>query len=466
MLPLFFVCATAVNTCGERDMKIIKPRLPKGMRDILPEKMILRRHVMATVEQVFTEFCFEPLITPSVELREILLGKYGSDAEKLIYMVEHPGGKEKLALRYDLSVSLSRVIAQYPNLPKPFRRYQIAPVWRAERPQKGRYREFWQCDADIVGCSSMLADAEIVALTYAVLKRLGFEQFIIVLNNRKTLTGIGQYAGVPEKQLPGLYRSIDKLEKLGVDGVRGELRKAGLDAPTADRLLELLRPAADEAGQAILDDLRGKLADYPLALEGIAELEELVSYLPSLGVAENFYRVDLAMVRGLSYYTGPIFETLVEKPRIGSITGGGRFDGLVGMFSTQSYPATGTTIGIERIIDVMEELNMFPPDVGETLSQVLVTVFGADLLNESLKLLTELRGSGLYCELYYGTAPLGTQIRYALKKGIPLVVIVGPDELATAQVTARDLRAKSQTQVARSDVASVLREWLDRQSAA
>jgi len=440
-------------------MEIIKPRLPKGMRDILPQKMILRQYVMNVVEQVFAEFGFEPLITPSVELAEILLGKYGPDAEKLIYMVEHPGGKEKLALRYDLSVPLSRVVAQYPNLPKPFRRYQIAPVWRAERPQKGRYREFWQCDADIVGSSSMLADAEIVALIYTILKRLGFEQFTIMINNRKILTGIGQYAGVPEERLPGLYRAIDKLEKIGIDGVREELLKAGLDASTANRLLDLLKPAET------VDDLRRELADYPIALEGMAELEELLGYLSALGVADDFYRLNLSMVRGLDYYTGPIFETVVEKPRIGSITGGGRFDGLVGMFSTRSYPATGTTIGIERIIDVMEELDMFPPGVGNTLVQVLVTVFDADLLYESLKLLTELRNSGLHCELYYGTASLGNQVRYALRKGIPLLVIIGPDELASAQVTARDLRRKFQTQVARSEVADLLHEWLSQDGA-
>ncbi|MBC7261522.1 MAG: ATP phosphoribosyltransferase regulatory subunit, partial [Chloroflexi bacterium] len=183
-------------------MDVIQPRLPKGMRDILPRQMVLRQYVLNIVERTFAEFGFEPLITPSVELAEILLGKYGSEAEKLIFMVQHRGGKEQLALRYDLSVPLSRVVAQYPDLPKPFRRYQIAPVWRAERPQKGRYREFWQCDADIVGSSSMLADAEIIALIYTVLQRLGFQEFVIRINDRKILAGIGQYSGVPEAQLP------------------------------------------------------------------------------------------------------------------------------------------------------------------------------------------------------------------------------------------------------------------------
>lgn len=441
-------------------MDIIPPRLPKGMRDILPGQMVLRQHVLSIVESVFAEFGFEPLITPAVELAEILFGKYGSDAEKLIFNVEHPGGKERLALRYDLSVPLSRVVAQYPDLPKPFRRYQIAPVWRAERPQKGRYREFYQCDADIVGSASMLADAEIIALIYAILRRLGFEQFVTVINSRKILTGLGQYSGVPSEQVPALHRSIDKLERIGLEGVREELRRSGLATATVDRLLHLLRPPANAPPS--LDDMRRELADYPIAVEGIRELQELLSYLPTLGVAKGFYRVDLAMVRGLDYYTGPIYETVVEKPRIGSITGGGRFDGLVGRFSAQSYPATGTTIGIERILDVMEELQMFPPEVGQTVVQVLVTVFAPELLQESLKELTELRQAGLRCELYYEPDPLGTQIRYALKKGIPFVVIVGPDELAEGQVAVRDLRAKAQHRCVRSEVAG----WIQGQLSA
>ena len=439
-------------------MELIRPRLPKGMRDILPRRMVLRQQVLGIVEEAFAEFGFEPLITPAVELAEVLLGKYGDDAEKLIFLVQHPGGKEELALRYDLSVPLSRVVAQYPDLPKPFRRYQIAPVWRAERPQKGRYREFYQCDADIVGSASMLADAEIIALIHTVLRRLGFQQFVTIINDRKILTGIGQYSGVPEAQVPQLYRAIDKLDRIGIDGVRDELRKGGLDAQTVDRLLGILRP--EEGAETALHDLRRELADYPMALEGIDELEELLGYLAALDVAPKFYRVDLAMVRGLDYYTGPIYETMVEKPRIGSITGGGRFDGLVGRFSSQSYPATGTTIGIERIIDVMEELKMFPP--GVTTVEVLVTVFRPELLTDSLKLLTELRGLGLRCELYYGENPLGTQIRYALKKGVPIVVILGPDELASDRVAVRDLGTKSQITVARAEVAGFVRELLDR----
>jgi histidyl-tRNA synthetase len=422
--------------------------------------MVLRQQVLSIVEQTFAEFAFEPLITPAVERADVLLGKYGDDAEKLIFLVHHPGGKEELALRYDLSVPLSRVVAQYPDLPRPFRRYQIAPVWRAERPQKGRYREFYQCDADIVGSESVLADAEIIALIYTVLCRLGFQRFVTIINDRKILAGIGQFSGVPQDRVPELHRVIDKLDRIGVDGVRQELLRSGLAEQTVERLLHMLRPEGEM--RVDLDDLRHQLADYPIALEGLDELDELLTYLPALGVPAGFYRVDLAMVRGLDYYTGPIYETLVEEPSIGSLTGGGRFDGLVGRFSAQGVPATGTTIGIERIIDVMEELEMLPP-VGTTV-QVLVTLFSADLLTESLELLTQLREAGMRCEMYYGADPLGTQIRYALKKGIPLVVILGPDELASDQVAVRELDSRQQSTVPRANLSGHLRELLGNRS--
>jgi len=436
----------------------IQPRLPKGMRDVLPSQMVLRQQVLHIVEEAFAAFGFEPLITPAVELTEVLLGKYGSDAEKLIFLVRHPGGKEELALRYDLSVPLSRVVAQYPELPKPFRRYQIAPVWRAERPQRGRYREFYQCDADIVGSESMLADAEIVALTYTILSRLGFAQFVTVINDRKILAGIGQYSGVPQEQVSGLHRIIDKMERIGIDGVRSELVKEGLSSATVSRLMDLIRPGGE--AYADLPFLRVELGDLPIAVEGIEELEELLSYLPALGVQPGRYRVDLAMVRGLDYYTGPIYETVVEEPRIGSLTGGGRYDGLIGRFAAQGAPATGTTIGIERIIDVLKEFPTFSTE--PTTVEILVTVFDPEQLGASLALLTELRGVGFRSELYYGSDPLGDQIRYALKKGIPLVMILGPEELAAGQVAVRELDTRSQTIVARSEVVAFAQSILDR----
>jgi len=435
----------------------VKPRLPRGMRDILPQKMILRQYVIEVIQKVFEQFGYEPLSTPAVELWDTLTGKYGADAERLIYAVGHEGGKERLALRYDLSVPLSRVIAMYPDLQKPFRRYQISPVWRGERPGKGRYREFYQCDVDIVGTASMLADAELLDITHEVLTGLGFQEFVMKINNRKILTGIGQFAGVPQRLLGGLYRSIDKLDKIGPRGVKKGLRANQIPDDVIDKLLELLQVAGDD--KAILAELRERLAEYPTALEGITELEEMLRHLEDLGIPRERYHVDFSMVRGLDYYTGPIYETVVQEPRIGSMSGGGRYDELIGMFTERSYPATGTSFGIERMIDVMEELNMFPPEVGTTISQVLVTIFDEAQVRASLQVTNELREAGLNTELYLENDPLGDQIRYALKKGIPYVVIVGPDELAADQVTIRNLPLNAQRTVERQSTVATIKDW-------
>ena len=428
----------------------IKPRVPRGMRDILPEQMIRRQYVIDVIRGVFEEFGFEPLQTPALELSEVLTGKYGPDAEKLIYQAGHVGGKEDISLRYDLSVPLCRVVAMHPQLPKPFKRYQIDPVWRAERPQKGRYRQFFQCDADTVGTESMLADAENVNLIYQVLIRLGFKQFEININDRKLITGIGQFAGVPTEQLGGLYRSIDKLDKIGLSGVRAELAENQIPEPVIEKLLALLQIEGD-AG-TVLNALSEQLGDSEVTNEGIAELEELSSYLTTFGVPEEFYRINVSMVRGLEYYTGPIYETVVEEPKIGSITGGGRYDELIGSFSKQSHPATGTSFGIERIIDVMEEFDMFPAAVGKTVTQVLVTVFDADLTQESLKLATLLRSSGLRTEVYCRPTRISTQMKYADSKGIPYAVILGSDEVEAGTVAVRDLASREQQVIPRAEL--------------
>ncbi len=437
----------------------IRPRVPRGMRDILPEQMIRRQYVIDVIRDVFEEFGFEPLQTPALELSEVLTGKYGPDAEKLIYQAGHVGGKEDISLRYDLSVPLCRVVAMYPQLPKPFKRYQIDPVWRAERPQKGRYRQFFQCDADTVGTENMLADAENVNLIYQVLTRLGFEQFEVNINDRKLITGIGQFAGVPEEQLGGLYRSIDKLDKIGLSGVRDELAENQIPEPVIEKLLALLQIEGDPA--TVLNALSEQLGDSEIAREGIAELEELNGYLTTLGVPDKFYRMNVSMVRGLEYYTGPIYETVVEEPKIGSITGGGRYDELIGSFSKQGYPATGTSFGIERIIDVMEEFDMFPATVGRTVTQVLVTVFDAELAQESLKLATLLRQNGIRTEVYSRPTRLSTQIKYADTKGIPYAVILGSDELEAGSVAIRNLASREQQVVPREALVEHIQQWID-----
>lgn len=435
----------------------IQPRVPRGMRDILPQKMILRQYVIAQVEKVFQRFGFEPLQTPVLELSETLMGKYGEDAEKLIYDAKHREGKEDLSLRYDLTVPLTRVVAMYPELAKPFKRYQIAPVFRAERPQKGRYREFYQCDADIVGSKSMLADAEVVTVVYTVLKTLGFKSFVTKINNRKLLTGIGQYVGVPNELLGGLYRSIDKLDKIGAEGVREEMIKSQIPADVIDKIMTLIAIPSGNFGE-----IREQLGDVKIAMEGLDELEQLAAFLGEAGVTSANYQFDLSMVRGLAYYTGPIYETVVTEPKIGSLSGGGRYDELLGLFSNQSLPMTGTSFGIERIIDVMDELSMYPATIGKTVTQVLVTVFNREMAGVSLKIANELRSSGINTELGLEFEGLGKQLKYAAAKSIPFAVIIGPDENAAQQATLRDLITGEQTVILQNQLSGALKVKLER----
>ena len=465
----------------------IKPRILRGTRDFLPQTMLLRQYVTGVIRTAFERFGFEPLETPAIELAETLEGKYGPEGDQLIYRFRDRGSR-RVGLRYDLTVPLCRVVAMYPTLPKPFKRYQMQPVWRADKPRKGRYREFWQCDCDIVGSASMLADAEIISLITTVLPALGLREFTVRLNNRKLLTGLAQYAGVPATDAPDIFRAIDKLDKIGRDGVMQELltrevggsrfatadddddsvvpgggsREPFLPEETATRLLDLvaLRGPADE----LLADLRGTLGEIPLAATGITELTEIIGYLDALEVPAHCYQVDLSLARGLDYYTGPIFETevgqLVNGRPIGSVTGGGRYDELLGMFTSRGQPATGTSLGIERLVDVLEELGGADGGAIRTITDVLVTVFGSDYLKDSLALATSLRRAGINTELPLETRRLGAQLRQANQRGIPWAVFLGPDEVAAGQATIRDMRSGDQTTLPQTEMATFLQARL------
>ncbi len=437
----------------------LQARVPRGMRDILPERMIRRRYVIDQVSRIFEEFGFEPLQTPSFELAETLLGKYGPDAEKLIYQAQHAGGKEELALRYDLSVPLARLIAMHRGqLHFPFKRYQIAPVWRAERPQRGRYREFYQCDCDIVGTTSLLADAEIIQLIHALLSRLGFKDFTIHLNSRKVLNGIGRYSGVPADQLGSLYRSIDKLDKIGMERVQEELRESQIPSEVISRLAGLLQIEGDV--RSVLGRLSKELAQDSEGRQGIADLEEVLCYLKALGVPDKQLDIQFTMVRGLDYYDGIIYETSIEKPKMPSITGGGRYDQLIGLFMKDSLPAVGTSFGIERIIDAMEELNMLPDSVRGTVVRALVTLFGPDQAAISLQAAHQLRQAGIHTELYFKQSSLKSQFKYANRKGIPCVVVIGPDEAEQGKATLRNFMTSQQVQLPLSEMPSQIRRWI------
>jgi histidyl-tRNA synthetase len=437
----------------------IVPRLPKGMRDFLPADMLKREYVFNIVREVFHLYGFEPLQTPVLELKETLMGKYGEEAEKLIYHAQHPNGKEEVALRYDLTVPLARVVAQYENEIKlPFKRYQLSPVWRAERPQRGRYREFYQCDADIVGVASMSADAETISLVVTALRRLGFTQFNVKINNRKLLAGMGTYAGVPDSQLGDLYRSVDKFDKIGASGVEKELIERGLPPDAVGRMINLIQ--SSRPGVANLDYVDEIMGSIPAAAEGLRELRELATHLDAVNVPTEFYNFDFTMVRGLGYYTGPIFETVITEPNLGSVTGGGRYDDLVGLFRKDSLPTVGTSLGIERIIDLLGILNLYPAHIVGTVVETLVTVFNEETRSASARLAADLREANIKTELVLQDQKLGKQFEYANKKGIPLVAVMGPEEAAQGVVKIKRMSDGVERTVPRAEAASTIRELL------
>lgn len=439
-------------------MESVKLQILKGTRDFLPAQFMVRRKVIDIIRQSFERFGFEPMETPALEYAETLEGKYGEEGDRLIYKFADRG-ERMVALRYDLTVPLARTVAMY-QVGEPFRRYQISPVWRADKPQKGRFREFWQCDADIVGSREMWADAEVIALTGVTLKKLGFENFMIRLNNRKLLNGIAIYGGIEEKQMASFFRTIDKSEKIGWDGVKEELKERGFSESAVQKTMSML--LHESQGDPILGELKETLKDVPVAQEGIAEIEEIQKCLDSLGADRNHISFDGSLARGLDYYTGPIFETVIERPRIGSISGGGRFDSLIGMFSERSIPATGTSLGLERIITIMEELTMVPKL--RAVSEVLVTVFDRSLVGDSMAMVAELRLAGVNGEVYVKEEKLKKQLTYAHHKGIPLVIIIGPDEKEKGIVEVRDMRRKAQISCPRGEAVQTVTQLLREQN--
>ncbi len=437
----------------------MKPSLPKGMRDFLPSDMLKREYVFGVVRGIFERYGFEPLQTPTLERRETLFGKYGEDAENLIYSASHQRSNEEVAMRYDLTVPLARVVAQYENeLTFPFKRYHIAPVWRGERPQRGRYREFYQCDVDIVGVSGMTADAEILSILVTAFKTLGFPRFMVKINNRKLLTAMGVYSGVPNEQLIDLYRSVDKFDKIGAEGVEKELLERGIAKDAVNRMIALI--TSRKPGVENIDYVASVLGDASGAQAGVQELRELSKAMQDLGIDDNHYEFDFTMVRGLGYYTGPIFETVITEPNIGSISGGGRYDDLIGMFRRESLPTTGSSLGIERIIDLMSEFDLYPAALGGTVVQVLVSVFDSESRAFSTQVATTLRNNGVRTELSLEDRKLDKQIKYADKKGIPLIIIAGPDEIASQQVKLRHLTDGLERVVGFDHVVDAVRDLL------
>lgn len=418
--------------------------LARGTRDFLPDEAAHRHHVIGQLQEVFARHGFEPLETPAFERIETLTGKYGDEGQKLMFKILKRGaGSERgecdLALRYDLTVPLARVIAMNPGLRMPFKRWQAAPVWRAERPARGRFREFWQCDADIVGSTEPLADAQCVAVAVDALQTLGFQRFTVRLNDRRLLAALARGAGAVGPLEIKLLITLDKLDKIGRDGVDSSMAELGLGEERRGRVWQILDLSGDN--DTILDGMEAGLSGGSVS-EAIASLRAVLELAEALGVEPDQLRIDPTLARGLDYYTGPVFELVVEEPRIGSIAGGGRYDDLVGIFGKKAVPAVGVALGLERILIVMQELDMFGPRTDT--ATVMVAVYDEALRLEATRVATALRRAAVHTDLFVGSGSLRSQLKHAHAKAIPWAVIVGPDEAAAGLLGLKEMATGEQ----------------------
>jgi len=434
----------------------------RGMRDFLPSDVRKREYVIGVIKEVYERYGFEPLETPAVENIETLTGKYGEEGNQLIYKILKRGvhestGEADLALRYDLTVPLARVVAEYRDkLPKFFKRYQIQPVWRADRPARGRFREFFQCDVDVLGSRSMIVETEICSAACEVLTKLGFNDYCVRLNHRKALTGILAVAGVELEKHDSALIALDKLDKIGREGVEKEFAARGISEAAGTSLLDFFAALtelehateiADQTQQALNRAILGRIVEFvgdnELGAQGVDELQSIVDFAEATGISERL-KIDPSLARGLSYYTGAIMEINV-KDLAGSLGGGGRYDNLVGMFLGQDVPACGFSLGLERILVVMSEKEMFPPHVVTTPADVMVVIpdYGSHSTRASLALATELRSARIRTDLFPVTdVKLGVQFKYGSSRGIPFAVVPGdkdrPDEVLIKNLTTRE----------------------------
>lgn len=459
----------------------------RGMRDFLPADVRKRDYVIKIIKEVFESYGFEPLETPAVENIETLMGKYGEEGNQLIFKILKRGAKlgeqlselggftefteledlpktptrqsdsplSDLALRYDLTVPLARVVANRKNdLPKFFKRYQIQPVWRADRPARGRFREFYQCDVDAIGSSSMVVEAELISAVSEILRRLGFDDFTIRINHREVLTDILDTAGVPAVKHGEALVAIDKLDKIGSEGVKKELVSRGISEDAIEMLLSIF-----EQTQKIIGE--GKNVNRTI----VSNLINIVSneVLTQIGQILKFagdcpIQIDPSLARGLSYYTGAIME--INVPDLaGSLGGGGRYDGLIGVFGKEQIPACGFSLGLERILVVMDERNMFPAEVAATSAHVMVTIWNEETIGESLKLANELRSQNLCVLVYPEPDKLGKQFKYAAQINIPWVCVVAESEIAEKKVTLKNMQTGEQEMIGHDKIAKRIGRW-------
>ena len=443
-----------------------KPSIPKGTRDFSPEEMMRRTYIFDTIKSVFRLFGYAPLETPSMENLSTLLGKYGEEGDKLLFKILNSGdygaklSDEELrqaskicekGLRYDLTVPFARYVVQHQNeIVFPFKRYQIQPVWRADRPQKGRYREFYQCDVDVIGSKSLLSEVELVDIVARVFSKLGIS-VTLKMNNRKILFGIAESIGHADKMID-ITVAIDKLDKIGLDNVKNELRERGID----DEAIAKLQPILELSGtnEEKLVKLSEVIGSSETGMVGIEEMRTIFGNVEKLGIGLT-PELDLSLARGLNYYTGAIFEVKANDFQIGSISGGGRYDDLTGIFGMSGMSGVGISFGADRIYDVMLGLNLFPEELACS-TKVLFVNLGAAEEEASMRLLSELRNNEISAEIYPESAKMKKQMEYANRRGIPYVVIIGSNELAQGIATVKNMRTGEQSEVAFAELVNAL----------
>ncbi|HPM90956.1 MAG TPA: histidine--tRNA ligase [Tenuifilaceae bacterium] len=452
-----------------------KPSIPKGTRDFNPEQMVRRNYIFDTIRSVFSIYGYQPIETPAMENLSTLLGKYGEEGDKLLFKIlnsgdflervdpstARPGNSNAVSLaicekglRYDLTVPFARFVVQYQNdIVFPFKRYQIQPVWRADRPQKGRYREFYQCDVDVIGSTSLLNELELVLIINEVFQRLGV-RVVVKLNNRKILSGIAEVIGEAEK-LTDITVAIDKIDKIGIDGVNSELRERGVSEVAIEKLQPVILLKGNNTEKLGL--LKNTLADSEVGMRGIGEMEELLELIRQSGELLSEVELDLSLARGLNYYTGTIFEVKAADVEIGSICGGGRYDDLAGIFGMKNLSGVGVSFGADRIFDVMLQLNLFPDSLLSS-TQVMFTNFGKSEAAYCLKALRQLREQGVSAEIYPDPAKMKKQLDYANRRRIKLVVIAGESEMQQNQLSVKNMETGEQATISAEDVVSYIKE--------
>ncbi|MDE5941390.1 MAG: histidine--tRNA ligase [Muribaculaceae bacterium] len=451
----------------------MKPSIPKGTRDFSPAEMAKRNYIFNTIREVFGLYGYNPIETPAMENLSTLMGKYGEEGDKLLFKILNSGdflrGADRelieqgncarltpqlceKGLRYDLTVPFARYVVQHRNeLQMPFKRYQIQPVWRADRPQKGRYREFYQCDADVVGSDSLLNEIELLQMIDEVFRRLGI-RIQIKLNNRKVLAGIAELIGAPEK-IVDITVAIDKIDKIGIDNVNAELLERGLSAEA----VAALRPILEISGSVDerLARLEQLLVESETGMLGVKELREVVGGVTALGL-EAELDLDVSLARGLNYYTGTIIEVKAKDVAIGSITGGGRYDNLTGVFGMPGLSGVGISFGADRIYDVLNTLDLYPADA-RTSTQVMFVNFGEAEAAASMKMMKELRRAGVAAEIYPDASKMKKQMAYANAAGVPFVAMVGESEMAEGKMALKNMTTGEQQTVSAAEAAALVK---------